>query len=213
MLLVSSCARNVSMINSARTTLSNSVNDAGKYQNLRNGNMMKSYSIIYADPPWPEHKSSKAWKNTRGLASAHYDTMHIGDIKGYPVNPSNDSFLFLWTTARHIYDAIDVVNSWGFEYKTIAFVWVKVSMSGTPLMGIGNYTRSNAEYVLLGKRGRPKVLDHSIQQIILAPRETHSKKPDVVRDRIIQLCGDVPRIEIFARDRHDGWDSVGNQLK
>ncbi len=77
---------------------------------------------------------------------------------------------------------------------------------------MGWYTRANAEVCLLAKKGKPKVIDHSIRQIIESERTKHSEKPDEVRDRIIELCGDVPRIELFARKKTKGWDSWGNEV-
>jgi len=178
----------------------------------------KKYSIIYADPPWDYYS---AWKRKNsdsagiwGLAQDHYNTMNIEDVKSLPIEKitRDDCFLFLWATFPQMQEALDVIKAWGFEYKTVAFTWIKKSKNGNNSMGMGWYTRSNAEVCLLAKKGKPKVIDHSVRQVVESLREKHSKKPNEVRDRIIQLCGNIPRIELFARDKVKGWDNWGNEL-
>lgn len=178
----------------------------------------KKYNIIYADPPWDYYS---AWKRKNsdsagiwGLARDHYNTMKIGDIKKLPVNDiaCDDCFLFLWATFPQMPQALDVIESWGFEYKTVGFTWIKKSKNGNNSVGMGWYTRSNAEVCLLAKKGKPKVIDHGVRQVVESLREKHSKKPNEVRDRIVKLCGDIPRIELFARDKVKGWDSWGKEV-
>ena len=126
--------------------------------------------------------------------------------------------LFLWATFPNIGEALKVMEAWGFTYKTAAFVWVKKNpKSGTNFWGMGQYTRANAEVCLLGitpgfKAGE-RVKSHRVHQIIEAPFEGHSRKPPEVRERIVELLGDVPRLELFARDRAEGWDSWGDELE
>lgn len=133
-----------------------------------------------------------------------------------PRNLRGGSACFLWATFPNIGDGIKVLEAWGFEYKTAAFVWVKKNpKNGRNFWGMGAYTRANAEVCLLGvskdfKAGQ-QVRSHSVHQIIEAPFEGHSKKPDETRRRIVELLGDVPRIELFARQRADGWDAWGNE--
>lgn len=108
------------------------------------------------------------------------------------------------------------MEAWGFQYKTAAFVWVKKTKNGANFWGMGQYTRANAEVCLLGvtkgfKAGQ-QVQAHNVHQIVEAPFQGHSRKPDEVRQRIVQLLGDVPRIELFARERADGWDAWGNEV-
>jgi N6-adenosine-specific RNA methylase IME4 len=104
------------------------------------------------------------------------------------------------------------MQAWGFSYKTILFVWVKVKRKDTSLqMGMGYYTRSNSELMLLGMRGHVSAVRHNINQVIIASRGLHSRKPNTARKRIEQLFGDVPRIELFARATAPGWDAWGNQ--
>ena len=102
---------------------------------------------------------------------------------------------------------------WGFEYKTVAFVWVKQNRKSNGLFwGMGYWTRANAELCILATRGKPKRISPRVHQIIISHVEQHSKKPDEARDRIIALMGDLPRIELFARQATKGWDVWGNEV-
>ena len=104
-----------------------------------------------------------------------------------------------------------MIKAWGFTYKTVAFTWIKTNKkSSSYFIGMGSWTRSNAEICLLATKGKPKRLDAGISQIIVSPVQENSKKPNIVRDKIIQLVGDLPRIEIFARTKVHGWDVIGN---
>jgi site-specific DNA-methyltransferase (adenine-specific) len=172
----------------------------------------KQYKIIYSDPAWSY--KDKALAGKRG-ASSKYPTMKPDEIKKLPVQNIADenSFLFLWATFPQLQVALDVMKSWGFEYKTVAFTWIKKNKNGTNFIGMGSYSRANAEICLLGKKGKPKVISHSVRQVIESIPEQHSKKPDEVRERIVELCGDIPRIELFATKRCKNWDSWGNAIK
>lgn len=170
----------------------------------------KRYSIIYADPPW-------SYKNrgTRAAASKHYGTMTFDDMKKMPINgiASENCALFLWATFPMLKEALAVIEAWGFVYKTIAFCWIKQNRSGKGLfMGLGNWTRSNAEICLLATKGHPKRLGKAVRSTVLSPIEWHSKKPDEVRERIVELMGNLPRIELFARQEAPGWDTWGNEV-
>lgn len=174
----------------------------------------KKYSIIYSDPPW----SYKVWSD-RGKgrsAERHYPTMRKEDIQRLPIKEiaAENSILFLWVTAPCLIEGIELITAWGFKYKTVAFTWVKQNKKSDGIFtGMGYYTRANAEYCLLATRG--KVLErksHSVSSVVLSHIERHSKKPDEVRDRIVQLLGDLPRIELFAREQANGWDCWGNEL-
>jgi len=177
-------------------------------------NALKKYNIIYADPPW-EYKQSGGIKNSRGMAKQFYDTMSIEQIKKIPVESLADSncILFLWATYPQISEAVDVLQTWGFEYKTVAFTWVKKTLWDKEFVGMGAYTRANPEIVLLGIRGRPVIISHKVRQLVYARINEHSEKPDIIRKKIIQLMGDLPRIELFARSRVHGWDVWGNDEK
>lgn len=125
--------------------------------------------------------------------------------------------LFMWATFPQVADALRVMEAWGFTYKTAAFVWVKKNRkSNTPFWGMGAYTRANAEICLLGVtpdfRPAAQIKSHAVHQIIEAPIMAHSVKPDETRRRIVQLLGDVPRIELFARQCVPGWDAWGDEI-
>lgn len=179
----------------------------------------KKYNVIYADPPWAYIQSGSKNDN-RGMAKKHYSTMATEDICKLPVNAikTDDAICFMWATFPNIGEALKVMSAWGFTYKTAAFVWVKKNKkNNSNFWGMGAYTRANAEVCLLGisKRTKAKscVKNHSVQQIIESPIESHSTKPDEVRARIIQLLGDIPRIELFARNCFEGWDCWGDDEK
>lgn len=141
--------------------------------------------------------------------------MPLDNICRLPVKniSADDSLLFIWTTFPKMYEAHDVIKAWGFEYKTVAFVWVKQNRKGGGIFtGMGHWTRSNAEICLLATRGKPIRFSKSVHQIIMSPVEQHSKKPDIVRHKIVELAGDLPRIELFARQKTPGWDVWGNEV-
>ena len=141
--------------------------------------------------------------------------MKLQDIKDLPVASicDADCFLFIWVTFPNLKEGISVLEAWGFKYKTLGFSWIKLNpKAGTPFFGIGHYTKSNCEVCLIGVRGKPKVVSNSVSSVVISPRGRHSAKPPEVRNRIVQLCGDVPRIELFARDTVEGWDCWGNEV-
>jgi N6-adenosine-specific RNA methylase IME4 len=179
---------------------------------MRNNFPEKKYNIIYADPPWSYKDKAQAGK--RG-SSFKYDTQSKEWICDLPVQEivEKDCVLFLWVTMPQLPNAFEVIEHWGFDYKTCAFSWVKkYKKADTWFMGMGHWTRSNGELCLLGTKGRPKRKSASVKSVIESPIEEHSKKPDIVRDKIVELCGDVPRIELFARQKAEGWDSWGKEV-
>jgi N6-adenosine-specific RNA methylase IME4 len=173
--------------------------------------MGKKYNIIYADPPWSYRDKRETDVRICGGASSHYNTMGIRDIKNIPVYDLVDGncMLFMWATFPNMAEAISVINAWGFTYKTLGFSWIKTNKNGTPFFGIGYYTKSNCEVCLIGVKGRPIKISNSVSSVLISRREKHSKKPSIVRDKIVQLCGDISRIELFARERVEGWDAIG----
>ena len=171
---------------------------------------MEPYQIIYADPPWRYDQ-----KGLQGAAEKHYSTMSLADICKLPVGSisAKDSILFLWATFPQLPAALRVISAWGFKYKTVAFLWLKKNRKADSwVFGLGFWTRGNAEVCLLATRGHPKRQSSKIHQFIISPIEAHSKKPDIVRDKIVELAGDVPRIELFARQTTPGWDVWGNEV-
>lgn len=170
---------------------------------------MKKYNIIYADPPWRYEQ-----KRLQGAAEKHYPTMGIKEMCALPVADlaDKDCVLFMWVTFPMLPEAFKLMEAWGFEYKTVAFVWLKQNKkSPSWFYGLGFWTRGNAEICLLAKKGKPSRRSASVHQFIISSIEQHSKKPDITRDRIVELMGDVPRIELFARQKTDGWDVWGNE--
>lgn len=172
----------------------------------------KKYKIIYADPPW---EYGDKLRHHGGSADSHYDTMTIEDIYNLPVSDIADEncFLFLWGTWPLLPESLEVIKSWGFDYKTIGFVWLKEYPNGKEVFGMGNYTRGNTEFCLMATKGKPKRIDNNVSQLIRTTIKEHSKKPNLVRNKIVQLCGDLPRIELFARTKIHGWDTWGNDEK
>ena len=140
--------------------------------------------------------------------------MNIDDIKNLPVKDiaDDDCILFLWVTFPKLNECFEVIESWGFNYKTVAFTWVKKYKNGGNFMGMGRWTRSNAEICLLATKGKPKRVNAGVRQIIESVPEKHSKKPDIVRDKIVELCGDLSRIELFARNESVKWETWGNEV-
>jgi N6-adenosine-specific RNA methylase IME4 len=173
----------------------------------------KQYSIIYADPPWFYPDINPKCKFGLG-AIGHYSVMKTEDICNLAIPKTADNaFLFLWVTNPNLLDGLKVMESWGFKYVTTGFTWVKLNKKApTYKFGTGYYTRSNVELCLLGKRGKPKVMSHSVSSLIVEPLREHSRKPDCTRDRIVELCGDVKRVELFARTKTPGWDVWGNDV-
>lgn len=170
----------------------------------------KKYSVIYADPPWSYRN-----KGTRAAADKHYSTMSLEDIKALPVREiaADDCALFIWATFPMLREALDVIQAWGFAYKTAAFVWAKQNRRTQGwFWGLGNWTRSNAELCLLATRGKPKRMSAGIHSLVVAPVGRHSAKPPQVLDQIVRLMGDVPRVELFARERAEGWDAWGDEV-
>lgn len=118
----------------------------------------------------------------------------------------------MWATFPMLREALELIEAWGFTYKTIAFNWVKQNKSGNGIFwGLGNWTRSNSEICLLAVKGKPKRISAGVHSVVLSPLQRHSQKPAEVRDRIVELMGDLPRIELFARSAAEGWDCWGNE--
>ena len=181
----------------------------------------KKYQIIYADPPWSYYNDSTAKKDCTtvvGMRRPPYSVMSTKEIMDLPVGKlsEKDSILFLWTTDYHLEKAIQVINAWGFQYKTVAFAWQKLDSKSKPICFMGAYTmKSGIELCLLatkGKSAHKMVKDHKVRALITTFRRKHSQKPDEARERIVQLLGNLPRIELFAREYIDGWDCWGDEV-
>lgn len=173
------------------------------------------YTVIYADPPWSYNDKAM----NRGGAERHYGTTENSELAKMNVAAAKDSVCFMWTTWPMLTDAIDLMKSRGFEYRTVAFVWVKANKKATdsPFWGMGSWTRANSEICLLGVKGKPKRQGKGVHQLIVEPEMItdpimqHSRKPVCVRDKIVELMGDVPRLEMFARESTPGWSVFGDE--
>lgn len=144
-----------------------------------------------------------------------YPMMRTPDICALPVGSiaALNSILFLWAVHSHLPEALEVIRAWGFTYKTVAFTWVKRTPSNSGyFLGRGYWTHSNAEPCLLATRGHPQRVGTGVRSLIVSPRREHSRKPDEVRERIVQITGDISRAELFARQRVAGWSAWGNEV-
>ena len=171
----------------------------------------KRYDIVYADPPWSYNDKMQghgAW----GGALDQYQTQSDDYIKWLDVESicNNDCVLFMWAVSPLLPIALQVMNCWGFKYKTIAFVWNKKTVNWNQIYNMGRWTMASVELCLLGVKGKPRRIKNNVKQLVECVREKHSKKPDVVRNRIVELMGDVSRIELFSRQKTQGWDVWGN---
>lgn len=181
---------------------------------------MRKYKIIYADPPWPFKTRSILTTNVPMMdprnAKRPYPIMEIKEIKALSVASmaDEDCALFMWVVAMYIPDALEIAKTWGFKYKTVAFVWEK-NVNGKPKPNPGMYTMQSTEFCLLFTKGAMTKYfkNRKVKQLIQAEKRGHSIKPDEARDRIIELFGKLPRLELFARTQTTGWDVFGNQVK
>lgn len=169
----------------------------------------KKYKVILCDPPWSYNDKALAGK--RG-AGCKYEVQDLEWIKNLPVATiaDDDCALFIWVTMPHLPIVWEVLKSWGFKYKSNAFTWIKKNKKADSLFwGMGTGTRANAELCLLATKGKPKRVSAAVHSVVMSPIQKHSQKPDEVRKRIVDLYGDVPRIELFARDAANGFDRWG----
>ncbi len=180
--------------------------------------MMKKYNIIYADPPW--QFGSKAYQDSNRkmliLEKTQYDTLNVEELKKLNIKEISpeDCICFMWVTDSHLKEGIEVLESWGFKYKTIGFNWIKKYKSGSFCVNFAPWTLKSWEICLIGIKGtmgKYKIVNN-IQGLVIEERTTHSKKPEEVKKRIEQLFGDLPKIELFAREKTEGWDAWGNEV-
>ena len=172
----------------------------------------KKYSVIYADPPWSFKSFSP--KGAERSPSQHYQTLELKDITDLPVKDIADDncTLLMWVVDHSLDLAFDVIDAWGFQYKTVGFTWAKTNKNKLGFFtGLGYWTRGNPEMCLLATRGRPKRKSKSIAQLIISQRQRHSEKPLIHKD--IEDLVDGPYIELFARKKpRDDWDYWGNEV-
>jgi N6-adenosine-specific RNA methylase IME4 len=173
----------------------------------------KRFSVIYADPPWPWETFGPLGR-IRSCADHHYPLASIEEIKALPVAPlaADDCVLLIWGTWPRLPDVLEVIRCWGFQYKTDAFVWIKQTPSGDGLhTGMGYYTRSNSEFVLIATKGSSLRLANDVHEVVLAPVAEHSAKPEEVRGRIARLYTG-PYLELYGRKPVPGWTVWGNEI-
>lgn len=176
---------------------------------------MEKYQIIYADPPWA-FKNKNTGGNMKSGATNHYKTMNINDIKKLPIKDiaAENCVLFMWWVGSMPSDAIELVKEWGFEIKTMTgFVWVKKTKLDKMFFGMGFWTRQGAENCLIAIKGKPKRINAGIRSVITEKIGKHSEKPEIFKSKIVDLIGDVKRIELFARKNTEGWDVFGNEVE
>lgn len=175
------------------------------------------YRVIYADPPWSFATYSRKGKGRS--PDAHYDCMDLDAIKRLPVAgwAHPDAVLLLWATDPLLDRALEVIQAWGFAYKTVGFYWAKLNKGTSAVAseadfftGLGFWTRANPEPCLLATRGRPRRRSGGVRKLVLAPRREHSRKPDEMYERIEALL-EGPYLELFARGSRPGWDAWGDQ--
>ena len=162
-------------------------------------NTDKKYNIIYADPPWSYQ--DKALAGSRG-AVCKYPVMNIKDICDLPVEQlaDNDCVLFMWVTMPKLNECFEVIEKWGFKYKTNAFTWIKQNKKSDSLFwGMGRWTRSNAELCLLATKGNPQRVNAGVHSVIVSHIEEHSKKPAETRNRIVSLMGGGAKNRTFCK--------------
>lgn len=175
----------------------------------------KKYNIIYADPAWQYNKRNNTKTKFGGGAAGHYQTMTMQAIGALPIPQlaHENCALFLWVTFPYLDEQIKLFDKWGFKYTTLGFSWIKTNKNnGQPFFGVGYYAKSNCEVCLMGIKGKMRPISNEVSSCVISMREAHSKKPDEVRNRIVQLFGDLPRIELFARQHTAGWDCWGNEV-
>jgi N6-adenosine-specific RNA methylase IME4 len=173
---------------------------------------VKKYKIIYADPPWSYNDKMSG----HSFSLDHeYETQSKNWIQNLPITniAENDCVLFLWATSPLLPEALDVIKSWGFKYKTVAFCWSKRTKHGKNVSNLGRWTMGNIEVCLLATKGKPQRISNNIKQLVIAERNKHSAKPHAVRERIVELMGTQSRIELFAREKTEGWDVWGNEVE
>lgn len=172
------------------------------------------YDILYVDPPW-KFNNKKTGGSMKSGASTKYPVMSLEELKSLPIDKlaSDNCFLFMWWISSQPKEAIQLAEAWGFKVKNMtAFNWVKKTKKDNDYFGMGFYTRAGSEQCLIAVKGKPKVVNHGVRSVVHSTIDVHSKKPDEVRQRIVKLCGDIPRVELFARNHAPGWLSIGNEI-
>lgn len=201
---------------------------------------MQKYTLIYLDPPWRYNSRANHKTRFRGGAEGHYPLMTMEQIAALPIASlaARNCAVLMWCTFPYLDAQIKLFERWGFRFRTQFLTWIKLNPRGFDIpqddpnysaskdyvryagdglyhsvfFGVGYYAKSNPEVCLLGMRGQVPTVSDAVSSVILAPRREHSRKPTEAYERIEGVFGDVPRIELFARNRHPGWDAAGNGI-
>ncbi len=170
---------------------------------------MKKYQIIYADPPW-DVKAGPRWSSSGKSGDLVYPSMSVQEIKQLPVSAIADtnSHLYLWTINKYIKSSYDIAHSWGFKPSCL-LTWCKKPNG----LGLGGAYSQTTEYLLFCRRGTLKTVKRVDTTWFLAERSVHSRKPMMFMDMILEVSGDLPRIELFSRRKALGWDCWGNEVE
>ena len=172
------------------------------------------YHVIYLDPPWQFNNKNTGGSLSSGSAN-QYNVMDVGNLSQLPINDiaADDCVMFMWWVASQPKEALALLDAWGFTLKTMTgFYWDKETKRGLDFFGMGFWTRQSSENCLIAVKGKPKRIQANIRARVRSKVRSHSEKPDEIRDKIVELCGDVPRIELFARKHVDGWVAWGDEL-
>jgi N6-adenosine-specific RNA methylase IME4 len=177
----------------------------------------KTYEVTLADPPWHFYnwgadEPGMIHDRERG-ANKYYPTATLADICALVPPSSPDAVLLMWTVSSHLPEALEVIDAWNFEYKTIAWYYLKTNKSGSPRIGMGYWTRQVGELCLLATKGKPRAPEYRGEPaILIAPRgPRHSEKPAEQYNKIDRLFPGTTRLEMFARAAREGWDVFGNE--
>jgi len=178
----------------------------------------KKYDLIYCDPPW-KYSNTKGQGTIGSTFNSTYPTMSkesLIDMQVRKKYAGPDCVLLMWATGPQMHVALQVMEGWGFRYRTTFLTWIKIAEAGQVLKGVGNYSRSNAEFLLLGtcgKVGKFRTSQRKFTSSVLhARRREHSRKPAEARTRILQVFDpNLKKIELFARETPRGWDVMGNE--
>lgn len=177
----------------------------------------KKYELVYCDPSWQFNDKNTGGSYKSGSANV-YEVMSAKQMCDLPIKniTADNCLLAMWHVGAMPVEALRLVNSWGFTLKTMSgLLWHKTTKPDKKTgevkdaFGMGHWTRQSTESCLFAVKGRPKRINASVRNFIESPRMAHSAKPAEARNRLVQLLGDVPRVELFAREKSPGWDTVG----
>jgi N6-adenosine-specific RNA methylase IME4 len=184
---------------------------------IRNGYATATIDVPQSFKAYDKSKTDVAARATANHGETlHYKTMTNEEIAALPIYDllTENAVVLLWTSGPYLQIAMDRLKGWGLTFKTIGFNWVKGNPDVAPFkpqFGMGFWTRAGSEICLLATKGKPRRLSGAVSQMIVEPRREHSRKPDSIYDRVERLCSG-PYLELFARQRREGWTAWGNEI-